>query len=154
MPIVPTFDPLDLREAAELLQGLYRVNILELQRGVPGILGALLPGSGGPGIRRIRYIRSDPHERWQNLKGIWRRGGGDCEDLAAAGAAELTVMGIPARPVVYKVNDHLAHVVIQSLQDPRRIWDPSKVGGMGETLAGGRIYTPPSAMGAQPFARC
>jgi len=139
VPIRPSFDPVNLQEAAELLQGLYRVNLLQSRQGVPGILGALMLGSAGPGRRKLRYIRSDTAERWQSLRNIWRRGGGDCEDLAAAGAAELTLLGVPARPVVYRVNDHLAHVVIQSMQDPRRFWDPSKIGGMGETPEGGRL---------------
>lgn len=136
MPVIPHFGALKPEEAAALLQGLYAINLVQLKKGVPGILGALVPGSAGPGTRRLRYIRRDPQEHWRTIREIWRYGGGDCEDLASAGAAQLTMMGIPARPVVYKVNPTLYHVVIERLSDGKLL-DPSKLGGMGETRAGG-----------------
>jgi len=138
--VVPHFGPLSLEEGAYLLQGLYFVNVNQLRHGVPGILGALVPGSAGPGRRRLRYQRLDEREHWRSLREIWKYGGGDCEDLATAVAAQLTVSGTPARPVVYRVRPGLAHVVVQ-LEDGR-ILDPSKIGGMGETRAGGLWYQP------------
>lgn len=139
--IRPTFGPLSLEEGSLLLQGVYAMNVYQLSHGQRGILGALVPGSAGPGRRRLRYIRRDPLERWQNIREIWKFGGGDCEDLAAAVAAELTVMGIPARPVVYRVRPGLAHVVVQQLRDGKLL-DPSKIGGMGESPLGGLPYRP------------
>lgn len=137
----PSFDPMNAREASYLLQGLYLADMDQLVRGAEPILGALAPGSAGPGERRLRYIRRDPGERWQMINGLWSRGGGDCEDLAAAVAAQLTLAGMPARPVVYRVNPTLSHVVVQRLQDGALL-DPSKIGGMGETPDGGYLYRP------------
>lgn len=139
MALSPVFGRLNMEEAAELLQGLYSLDLLQLERGAPGVLGALVPGSNGPGTRRLRYLRRDPREHWRSIREIWRYGGGDCEDLASAGAAELTLLGIPARPVVYRVTPQLAHVVIQTLDG--RLLDPSKIGGMGETPAGGVLFS-------------
>lgn len=118
-----------------MLQGLYEVDLQQLREGVPGILGALTVGSGGPGRRMLRYIRSDKPEHWRTVREVWEHGGGDCEDLAAAVAAELTLNGEPARPVVYQVSPRLAHVVVRTADG--RLLDPSKLGGMRESRAGG-----------------
>lgn len=85
----------------------------------------------------IRYVRSDPDETWQTWERTVRAGG-DCEDLAAAVAAELRVDGIPdgpyagrpvrARPVVYRARPGLLHVVVDA---PWGIIDPSRLAGMG-----------------------
>jgi hypothetical protein len=128
VPLQPTLNVLTLGEAAEMLQGLYRVDMLQLREGVPGILGALMPDADGR--RMVRYIRRDPREQWQTVRSIWGNRGGDCEDLASAVAAELTLKGIPARPVIRKVNRHLAHATVQVLATGQ-ILDPSKLGGMG-----------------------
>lgn len=92
------------------------------------------------GIRcgAIEYDRADPDEAWQGWAETLDKGGGDCEDLAAAVAAELRVDGIPegasrgtvvrARPVVYRVRPGLLHVVVDS---PWGIIDPSRLAGMG-----------------------
>lgn len=122
-----------------LLQGLYGLNMLQLAKGVPGINDALISG-------RLRYIRLDKNEEWQPIRTIWERGGGDCEDLAAAVAAELALQGIPAHPVIYRSGPHMAHAVVQ-LDAPKvvtvtgmhlfghpviapGIIDPSRTGGM------------------------
>lgn len=120
-----------------MLQGLYMVDLQQLQEGVPPISAALHPGSGvGGSGRRLVYERRDPRERWQTVRDIWESGGGDCEDLAAAVAAELTLRGDPARPVIYKVRDGLAHAVVQRLSTGELL-DPSRTGGMGEVDVGG-----------------
>lgn len=127
MAIRPRFGALSMEEGSALLQGLYQLDIAQLQRGVPPILGALVPDANG--ARRLRYIRSDPGEHWRSVKEIWRYGGGDCEDLAAAVAAELTLAGEPAIPIVYRVSPTLAHVVVKMRDGSLR--DPSRLGGMG-----------------------
>lgn len=138
MPLRPTFGRLDMDEAQGLLIGLYEVDRIQLRSGYPGILARLRPGADPYSNRRILvYQRDDPDEHWRTIREIHRYGGGDCEDLACAGAAELTErMGIPAVPYVYRVRPGLAHVVIHRL-DTGALLDPSKLGGMGETDHGG-----------------
>lgn len=134
----PSFSPLPLDEASELLQGLYRVDLKQLAKGYPPVSAALLPDASGR--RRLRYIRTDPREHWRTIADLWRFGGGDCEDLAAAVAAEITFSGLwVAQPVVYQVRPGLAHAVVQIVSGPPRglvqigaLLDPSRTGGMGE----------------------
>lgn len=123
MAIVPTFGELQLAEAAELMQGLMRVDLLQLRQGTPPISRALREGE-------LVYIREDPLEHWRTIKELWRYGGGDCEDLACAVAAEMVWRGHPARPVIYHVRPGLSHAVVQDLADGT-LWDPSRTGGMG-----------------------
>ena len=126
--LTPTFSPLSVEEAAGLLQGLYESNRVQLRHGVRPVGAALLPNAHGH--RQLRYIRQDAREHWRTVRDIWRHGGGDCEDLAAAVAAELTELnGVVARPVIYQVRPGLSHAVVQ-LGDGR-ILDPSRWGGMG-----------------------
>lgn len=139
MPLRPTFGRLSVDEAQALLFGLWQVNRYQLGRGVPGVLARLRPGADPvTGKRILVYQRHDPNEHWRSVREIHHYGGGDCEDLAAAGAAELTEhFGILAVPYVYRVKPGLAHVVIKRA-DTGEILDPSKLGGMGETKHGGR----------------
>lgn len=118
----PTFGRLSLDEAEGLLQGLYEVNLRQTRAGVPSVDQALRVGS-------LRYIRRDPSEHWRTKREIWTYGGGDCEDLAAAVAADMTARGEPAIPVVYRVNPSLAHAVVW-VKRPRLLIDPSRTGGM------------------------
>lgn len=120
--ISPRLSKLSIVEAADLLQWLYRRNVRQLEAGMPGIIQGLTDG-------RLRYIRSDPGEDWLTVRQIWARGGGDCEDLAAAAAAELTMRGLPSKPVVYRVRPGLSHAVVVRL-DTRQVLDPSILGGM------------------------
>lgn len=120
--ISPRLSSLSIADAADLLQWLYRANLRQLRAGAPGIIDGLSSG-------RLRYIRSDPGEEWLTVKQIWARGGGDCEDLAAATAAELSLRGMPAKPVVYRVRPGLSHAVVVRL-DTRQVLDPSILGGM------------------------
>ncbi len=132
----PTLDNMPLGEAAEMLEGVTRVNQLQLAGGMPGITMALQRGvvGGTRDGRRLRYIRHDPTERWQTIRGIWRRGGGDCEDLAAAVAAEIRHRGGQADPVIYRVRPGLAHVIVRARDRLGQVeyLDPSRWGGMGE----------------------
>ena len=144
MGVRPTLGDMPIEEAALMLQGLYLRDVYQISNGTPGILGSLAPGSAGIGRRRLRYRRADPNERWQSVREVWATMGGDCEDLASAVAAELTVNGIPARPVVYRVRPGLVHVVTQ-IEGTGELFDPSKVGGMGETKSGGLWFDPQAA---------
>ena len=76
-----------------LLDALVAINVKWL-RAHPAAPSILSPAAG------VRYER-DPVgvELWRTLPQVLRYGGGDCEDLAAARAAELIVSGRPARAV-------------------------------------------------------
>lgn len=119
--LTPRFGALTLAEAQALLSGLQAVDQVQLAQGWPSVSLGLQTG-------RLRYLRRDPNEHWRNVREIWRFGGGDCEDLAAAVAAELIMQGVPARAVIQRVRPGLAHALVR-LPD-RRIIDPSRTGGM------------------------
>jgi hypothetical protein len=76
----------------------------------------------------VRYMRADPHERWQTPMETLRRGGGDCEDLAMWRAAELRVNGERARVVWRRTGPRVLHAVVQ--RGHGRIEDPSRRLGM------------------------
>lgn len=153
MSVTPTLGRLTLAEAAWMLQGLYLADLEQLRNGARGILSALPPVMHGSRERRlIRYVRRDENERWQTIRDLWANGGGDCEDLAAAVAAELTFKGTPARPVIRRVRPGLAHAVVQIIATGQ-ILDPSKLAGMGSQgerreHAGGLKPGPALAMAA------
>lgn len=130
--IRPTFSHMTVSEAALMLQGLYLVNLQQLAHGAPPVSDALQRSRGGG--RRLRYIRRDKAEHWRTIRDLWRFGGGDCEDLAAAVAAESTWRGQLARPVIYRVRPGLSHAVVEVLEGPLagKMLDPSRTGGMGE----------------------
>lgn len=130
MGVRPRLPSLDLPEAEQLLLGLMRIDQHQLLRGIPPISAALKVQAGR---RALRYIRADPAEEWLTLRDIWLRGGGDCEDLAAGVAAELSLAGFDARPVIERVRPGLAHALVEVRQGTRRVRiDPSRTGGMGE----------------------
>ena len=121
----PSFGPMSLGEAQDLLVGLVAVDERQIRSGVPLISAGLLSG-------QIRYIRSDPEERWLTIRDVWALGGGDCEDLAAALAASRNVLGMPSRVIVVKSRPgrRTAHAVVQDIATGRLL-DPSMTGGMG-----------------------
>lgn len=110
-------------EAEAALEGLVRVNSHQLAQGYPPISQALRAG-------RIRYIRRDPDEEWRSLAQIWANGGGDCEDLAAAIAAELRALGWRARVVIKRARPGLLHALTLN-ESTGQLLDPSLTGGMG-----------------------
>lgn len=77
---------------------------------------------------RVRYRREPRRtvEDWQSARRAWRRGHGDCEDLAAWLAADLLLKGIEARAVAVPVSSGF-HVVVRS---PQGVRDPSEERGM------------------------
>lgn len=81
--------------------------------------------------KRIKYMREPAgRERWQTAYETAKRGGGDCEDLAAYLLAELIARKgeLGARIRVIKINAGLRHIVVQRANG--RIEDPSKLLGM------------------------
>ena len=132
MPISPSFK-LRTDDAANLLDGLVSVGLAQIDR-------AKLPKGRYPVIEaiqsgRLRYRRADPNEHWQTWQELTQpilsggRAFGDCEDLSAAVAAELTYNGIPARTYVYKSGGKLYHVVVKTKR--WGLLDPSRAAGMG-----------------------
>lgn len=80
----------------------------------------------------VRYKREDKgREDWQTLPELLARGHGDCEDLAAALAAELQVSGEDpdAAAVATHVREGLWHIRV--LRGDGTTEDPSAVLGMG-----------------------
>jgi hypothetical protein len=73
-------------------------------------------------------------EIWRDIAAVWKDGGGDCEDLACARAAEYRVAGINAKAILKKSNLSVAgwrdvyHCLVK-LPDGR-IEDPSRALGM------------------------
>lgn len=114
--------PMSLEQAQTALAGLVALDRAQLRAGVPPISAALH-------TRRLRYERRDPRETWLSLRGIWTLGYGDCEDLAAATAAELLERGVPARARIKRVTLGLAHALTERL-DNGTLLDPSITGGM------------------------
>lgn len=101
----------------------------------------LAQGAGRLHVRRailagkVWYQRRDPHEFWQTVRDLAVQlqvegtAGADCEDLAAAYAAERQVEGAVATAVAYRAGPRLWHVV--SYSPDEGFVDPSVAGGMG-----------------------
>lgn len=124
MKVRPTLGELrSVAEAEALLDGLRQVAIVQFQSGVPSVSQALHVG-------RLKYIRRDPTEHWQTPREIWAAGGGDCEDLAAAVAAERTLAGSPSVVRLVQTGPQLLHAVVYDTRT-RQWHDPSITGGMG-----------------------
>lgn len=111
-----------LAQLAAALEGLVLVNEVQLREGVRGIADELQAG-------RIRYVRRDKREQWLTLDAVRARGGGDCEDLAGAIAAEMRVRdGVHAVAHPYLARPRLVHVVVKL--PGGELLDPSRTGGM------------------------
>jgi len=118
----PTLGVMTLAEAKAFLNGgVVGVDRLQLREGAEPVSRGLLDG-------RLRYIERDPQEKWMSVKEIWLAGGGDCEDLASAIAAELQLSGQKAGVDIIRQSGRVAHA-ITSLGRGRSI-DPSVIGGM------------------------
>jgi hypothetical protein len=126
---------LTVGEAQAFLQGgLVGLNRYQLRvMGVQPVSRALHEG-------RVVYDRRDPTEHWRSIREIWEAGDGisgpagvgrgDCEDLAAALAAELTEAGYPAEVVIAPVRPGLSHAIVKVIATGE-LFDPSRTGGMG-----------------------
>lgn len=63
---------------------------------------------------KLRYISQDVGcERLLTIPQILKQGGGDCDQLAPARAAELQVRGVDAWPEVIRISEHLYHVFVR-----------------------------------------
>jgi len=105
---------------AAALEGLVATNYtLMRKRRLPGIYSG-----------RVRYQREPAgREQWQTAPEVLRAGVGDCEDLAAWRAAELRMLGIPARAEVVRTGPKKFHAVV--MYPDGRMEDPSLRLGMG-----------------------
>lgn len=125
----PTFSQITGREAEALLDGgLVGLNVYQMRAGVPGIRAAIREGT-------VVYTPRDDNEHFKSIRDIWTlrdaqgRLSGDCEDLAAAVAAELTVHGEPAHVVLSPPEGGVAHAVVRVARTGQ-ILDPSRDAGM------------------------
>lgn len=108
-----------IEELEALLEGLVRLNLTQLRRG-------LCPPIYQSGVR---YQREPPgREDWQTALECYQRQRADCEDLAAYLAASYRLVGVEASCHVYQAAPGLKHVVCR-LPDGT-IEDPSKKLGM------------------------
>jgi hypothetical protein len=117
----PRIGGLAIGDAEAFLAGLVAVDVAQLRRGLPSPSALLRSG-------RLRYDPRDPEERWLTLAELLRAGRGDCEDLAAAVAAERITQGIPARVRLLRLTNDDYHAVVQHTQTGR-MEDPSQTGG-------------------------
>ncbi len=120
--IRPTIGGLTIPEAEAMLVGLVVRDMGELVAGVPPISPALWTG-------QLVYDVRDPYEEWLDIEQIWERGGGDCEDLAAAVAAERTLLGFPSSVKIIRSGPGVAHAVVID-HKTGQLRDPSRTGGM------------------------
>lgn len=109
---------------ASALEGLTRVNE-EIYRRDPR-----LPSVYDTRVN-VRYDGTDPNEDWLNVREVIRMRRGDCEDLAAARAAELRVRfnDPQARVHVYRSAPKMTHAVV--LRGDGVTEDPARRLGMG-----------------------
>lgn len=124
------FPNLRASEAAYLLPALEAINVSQLEAWaaegapIPSVIEDLRSGV-------LKYIRRDEREEWRTIREIYQRGGGDCEDLAAAVAAEFRFWGFNSHSFPYPTRiPGLVHVIVW-LEGQGDYLDPSRLGGMG-----------------------
>lgn len=76
----------------------------------------------------VRYKRQPGPERFRPIPEVYRRQGGDCDQLASWRAAELREQGIAAIAIPKRINNHLYHVVVR--YPDGHLEDPSELLGM------------------------
>ena len=104
------------------IAALVAANLDEMRRGI-GASGSILDGT-------VRYRRERPgSEDWKTRGRVLVDGHGDCEDLAAALAAELQVAGHPARAIIRRARGGRGYHAVVHLRG--RELDPSAWLGMG-----------------------
>jgi len=128
------------RHAPGILAGMVHTNLLEIReahRNGRLTLGAF-PVLSGIGAGRIIYVEADPSEDWKTWSKLQQDGGGDCEDLVPAVAAELIWNKILTDVVAYQSGTSpdgspLWHVVLRYRPRAGAAWvygDPSRMAGM------------------------
>ena len=82
----------------------------------------------------VVYDRDDRGEHWQSFDELMASGAGDCEDLAAAVAAEMQLDGMPAFVGIDKSGKNLWHATVKVIQNDGAVTtlDPSRWAGMGQ----------------------
>lgn len=117
---VPTVGADSLGAALAALQTLNELWLRGRRRPVPSLYE-----SG------VYYDPEQGTEDWLTIPDLYAAGVGDCEDLAAARAAELRVSGEDpgARAVAYRSGPTVWHAVV--LRGTGEVEDPSLVLGMG-----------------------
>ena len=120
MALSPKLDADGIEEIECLLEGLVRLDLSQLRRGLaPPIYQQ----------KKVRYKREERgREEWQSAVHAMRKGGADCEDLAAWCAASYRLVGVNAKAIVKQVAPGLKHCLV--LLPDGRIEDPSKRLGM------------------------
>lgn len=124
MNVRPTIGQLSsIPELEAMLEGLRQTAMVQFRGGTPSVSKALHEG-------RLKYIRRDSTEHWRTPREIWAAGGGDCEDLAAAVAAERTLAGSPSIVQLVRTGPKMLHAVVWDGRTGK-YYDPSITGGMG-----------------------
>lgn len=119
MALSPRLDADGIEEIECLLEGLVRLDLSQLRRGLAPPLYS----------SRVRYRREERgREDWQSAVKCHRLGFGDCEDLASYGAASYRLVGVHARAIVRQVRPGLKHCLV--LLPDGTVEDPSKRLGM------------------------
>lgn len=119
MALSPKLDADGIEEIECLLEGLTRLDLSQLRRGLAPPLYS----------SRIRYRReARGNEEWQSAVRANRAGYADCEDLAAYLAASYRLVGVNARVIVKQTGPGLKHCL--TLMPDGTIEDPSKRLGM------------------------
>lgn len=115
--------PVSLREAAEILHALTRINVAQMQAGARPVTEGIASGA-------ISYFRPKAGTVFKTLNDLWDEGGGDCGPLSAAYAAERTLAGHPSVPYLYFARPGVIHAVVRDLATGDLL-DPSIAAGMG-----------------------
>ena len=118
-------------DAQAALLALYELNLHFLRTRPAGTWAPLLES-------HVRYKREPRNpdgtprvERWLTIQELYLEGTGDCEDLAAALAAQSTVAGRVAVPRIDAVREGLYHITVHYGDGTRT--DPSALLGMGSS---------------------
>lgn len=105
--------------AARVLNQLARTSVDQRRQG-------LVPALYASGVRYKREPRGV--DEWLTAAETYKRGWGDCEDLAVWLVADMLTRGIPAEVVIKKVRPGLSHAMV--LIGRSRLEDPSRKLGM------------------------
>lgn len=116
-----------IEDVPALLEALTRIDEGQIRQA--WAMGKPLPAlSSSIQAGRVVYERHDPKEEWLTYVQIIDRGRADCEDLAAAAAAELRTGGVEARADTYATGPYTHHAVTFT---QGTVIDPSRMAGMG-----------------------
>lgn len=113
--ITPSIHLHDVADLEELLDGMVRISVSQLRRG-------LCPPLYDAGVRYTREPRG--REQWQTALETYRLREGDCEDLSIWRAAEHRLIGVEAKAVIIDIRPGLKHCVVKlpggNFEDPSK----------------------------------